>query len=110
MRSPRKIGKTTKVIQELGNLVSGISTRDAVYYEAYKWVCEFEERLRYDPFDDTLGKLRSGIDEPNRRVIQEVFHTQPSAFAYVIEVSFDVAADDESVEIVEILFAEIQSR
>ena len=63
-----------------------------------------------NPFDDTLGKLRLGIDEPNRRVIQEVFHTQLSVFAYFIEVSFDIGADDESVEIVEILFAEIYVR
>ncbi len=110
MRSPRKIGKTTKVLQELGNLVSGISARDEVYYKAYKWVCEFEQRLRYDPLDDTLGKLRLGIDEPNRRVIQEAFHAQLSAYTYVIEVSFDVATDDESAEIVEILFAEIVGR
>ena len=110
MRSPRKIGKTTKVLQELGNLVSGISARDEVYYEAYKWICEFEQRLRYDPLDDNLGKIRSGIDEPNLRVIQEVIHTQLPAHTYVIEVSFDVATDDESVEIVEILFAEIVGR
>ena len=107
MRSPRKIGKTKKVLQELGNLVSGISARDEVYYEAYKWVCEFEERLRYDPLDDTLGKLRLGANEPNRRVIQHMIRAQQSAFTYVIEVSFDVAADDESIEIVEILFAEL---
>lgn len=108
MRGPRKIGKTTKVLQELGNVVSGISARDEVYYQAYKWVCEFEQRLRYDALDDTLGKLRLGVDKPNCRFIQHIIIADQTVFKCVIEVSFDVADDDESVEIVEILFAEIE--
>lgn len=110
MRSPRKIGKTTKVLQELGNIVSGISARDEVYYQAYTWVCQFEERLRYDPLDDSLGKLRLGVDEPNCRIIQHIIIADQTVSTCVIEVSFDVADDDESVEIVEILFVEIENR